>query len=226
MELGQRKIWSDHLRLEHGLGISGEGIGGEAYSCPLCLESIPQGTILYRHIAKHLEEISLATLPRGEDSTDDLEGTADVVSEADPDDEFIYWPPFPSDPEQEAYFNGEDGEEGEQGKGALIDAMERWLAEKPAEGWWSQPLSGSPAATVQQVEEKTSTYGTRPWQPWKYHGASSYWSKQEKDDTVMLLQHFGTDYDTISSSMSETKTPQMVSCWRSTILWGTRLMPF
>ncbi|KAF2176641.1 hypothetical protein K469DRAFT_399628 [Zopfia rhizophila CBS 207.26] len=64
-EFRDRKVWMDHLRLEHRLGPRQKD-----YKCPLCLEDISTGRNPSHHIAKHLEEISLAALPQNVDSTE------------------------------------------------------------------------------------------------------------------------------------------------------------
>jgi len=75
VEFGKRKTWSNHLLLDHGLGTSALD-----YSCPLCLKSISQEASIYNHIAKHLEEISLAVLPRSEES---ISGSEESVKSLD-----------------------------------------------------------------------------------------------------------------------------------------------
>jgi hypothetical protein len=66
----------DHLRLEHQLGYRQKD-----YKCPLCLEDISTGRNPSLHIAKHLEEISLAALPQGVDSAESLVNSADQGSQ-------------------------------------------------------------------------------------------------------------------------------------------------
>ena len=64
----------------------------------------------------------------------------------------------------------------------------------------------SPPVPAAAVAERTKAPGPTS----RGGGTSSYWSKQEKDDTVKFLQHFGTDFVAISARMMKTKTPQMV----------------
>ena len=64
IEFIDRKTWIGHLRTEHRLGTSDKD-----YSCPLCLELVSPGTMVYTHISKHLEEISLAALPKGDEDS-------------------------------------------------------------------------------------------------------------------------------------------------------------
>lgn len=59
-----REMWTEHLVLDHALISDGKDV-----QCPLCLK-VPmrdRGTIS-RHLAGHMEEVSLGALPRGADS--------------------------------------------------------------------------------------------------------------------------------------------------------------
>ncbi|KAL6399967.1 hypothetical protein AUP68_17377 [Ilyonectria robusta] len=61
-----RKEWSTHLALEH------YEPDWEPETCPLCFETTGQGQIaITRHLAGHLEEISLSALPTNADEEDD-----------------------------------------------------------------------------------------------------------------------------------------------------------
>ncbi|KAF2740998.1 hypothetical protein EJ04DRAFT_112158 [Polyplosphaeria fusca] len=85
-----RKLWSVHLELGHGLGPN-----WESQHCTLCLEHTGDGknTIL-SHFARHMEDISLAALPRGIDSDVESDSASDgensfasePVPVADPND--------------------------------------------------------------------------------------------------------------------------------------------
>jgi hypothetical protein len=59
-----RNTWADHLGLEHGLALQ-----WQSHPCPLCQEHIGPGRgVISGHLAKHMEEISLAALPRDTES--------------------------------------------------------------------------------------------------------------------------------------------------------------
>ena len=59
-----REVWAEHLILDHAL-IS----DGKDAQCPLCLEvPMRDSDTILRHLAGHMEEVSLGALPRGADS--------------------------------------------------------------------------------------------------------------------------------------------------------------
>lgn len=74
-----RQAWSHHLELDHGLGPY-----WAEQECPLCFEStsVGKGAIL-SHFARHMEDIALATLPRGIDSEANSEAGSDGESVAE-----------------------------------------------------------------------------------------------------------------------------------------------
>lgn len=59
-----RELWIDHIGLDHGLAPD-----WQSQQCPLCLEQTGsgKGSILI-HLARHMEDIALASLPKGPDS--------------------------------------------------------------------------------------------------------------------------------------------------------------
>ncbi|CAI6332942.1 unnamed protein product [Periconia digitata] len=73
-----RRLWIDHLDIEHNFGPD-----WESKQCPLCLE--PTGTgksTNLVHFSRHMEEIALASLPRGVDSETNSEAGTSSVSDA------------------------------------------------------------------------------------------------------------------------------------------------
>ena len=73
-----RQLWSDHLELEHDLGPQWNSI-----QCTLCFQSTGEGkkTIL-RHLARHLEDVAVTSLPRDVES--DVESETSSDSELEP----------------------------------------------------------------------------------------------------------------------------------------------
>ena len=59
-----REAWAEHLVLDHALTSDGKDV-----QCPLCLK-VPMGgsDTISRHLAGHMEEVSLGALPHGADS--------------------------------------------------------------------------------------------------------------------------------------------------------------
>ncbi|KAJ8113476.1 hypothetical protein OPT61_g4411 [Boeremia exigua] len=72
-----RELWVDHLKTAHQLAPS-----QKVFECPLCLEGIKdEGNVILKHIARHLETISLAAFPRPIDlemTSEDSEHTSNV----------------------------------------------------------------------------------------------------------------------------------------------------
>jgi hypothetical protein len=59
-----REVWAEHLVLDHALISDGKGV-----QCPLCLKvPMRDSSTISRHLARHMEEVSLGALPRGADS--------------------------------------------------------------------------------------------------------------------------------------------------------------
>lgn len=59
-----REVWAEHLVLDHALISDGKDV-----QCPLCLKvPMRDGGTISRHLARHMEEVSLGALPRGADS--------------------------------------------------------------------------------------------------------------------------------------------------------------
>ena len=64
-----REDWIEHLEFDHGFHLA-----WGSFECPLCHEETGKGkTTIVHHLARHMEEISLAALPSGYDSDNDLE---------------------------------------------------------------------------------------------------------------------------------------------------------
>ena len=75
-----RNTWVSHLGQEHNLASHRNGS-----ACPLCLESVGDGLgAVGVHIARHLEDIALAAIPRNVDSDDgsDSEGNTSTSAES------------------------------------------------------------------------------------------------------------------------------------------------
>lgn len=72
-----RQLWSNHLELDHNLGPNWDGV-----ECPLCLEVTKSGkSAILIHFARHMEDISLAALPREVDSDAESEVDGDSTSD-------------------------------------------------------------------------------------------------------------------------------------------------
>lgn len=64
MPFKNRAVWTDHLGLDHGFAPE-----WEAQFCQLCLEPTARGReAVSIHLARHMEEIALAALPRAVNS--------------------------------------------------------------------------------------------------------------------------------------------------------------
>jgi len=81
-----RDTWVNHLGQEHALASHWNGS-----ACPLCLESVGDGLgAVSVHIARHLEDIALAAIPRnvdsgnGSDSEGDTSTSAESINSDDP----------------------------------------------------------------------------------------------------------------------------------------------
>ncbi|KAK7978228.1 hypothetical protein PG988_005718 [Apiospora saccharicola] len=69
MPLITRTQWENHITSEHSDSIPWEGV-----SCPICSQETPKGTPdASKHLAGHLEQISLTGLPSSADSEDELD---------------------------------------------------------------------------------------------------------------------------------------------------------
>ncbi|RSL54801.1 hypothetical protein CEP54_009665 [Fusarium duplospermum] len=71
--------WVQHLEFDHDFQPS-----WSSFECPLCHEETGEGkTVIVNHLARHMEEISLAALPSGYDSDNDLEESGDENEDED-----------------------------------------------------------------------------------------------------------------------------------------------
>ncbi|KAM6511507.1 hypothetical protein FALCPG4_016511 [Fusarium falciforme] len=78
-----REDWIEHLEFDHNFQLA-----WGSFECPLCHEETGEGkTAIIHHLASHMEEISLAALPSGYDSDNDLEESDDEDKNEDEDDE-------------------------------------------------------------------------------------------------------------------------------------------
>jgi uncharacterized C2H2 Zn-finger protein len=72
-----RELWIDHIGLDHSLAPD-----WQSQQCPLCLEQTGSGkgsTLV--HLARHLEDIALASLPKGSDSEVNSENGSILLNE-------------------------------------------------------------------------------------------------------------------------------------------------
>ncbi|RSM09079.1 hypothetical protein CDV31_007846 [Fusarium ambrosium] len=77
-----RQDWIEHLEFDHDFQPA-----WSSFECPLCHEETGEGkTAIVHHLARHMEEISLAALPSGYDSNNDLEESEDENEDEDNDD--------------------------------------------------------------------------------------------------------------------------------------------
>lgn len=75
-----REGWVQHLAEQHAFAPDWQGV-----DCLLCAEPIPNGKVsILRHLAAHLEEISLATLPVYAESDTSSESTEDEKDDSSP----------------------------------------------------------------------------------------------------------------------------------------------
>ncbi|KAL2672473.1 hypothetical protein Neosp_013184 [[Neocosmospora] mangrovei] len=64
-----REDWIEHLEFDHDFHLA-----WRSFQCPLCHKETGEGkAAIIHHLARHMEEISLAALPSGYDSDNDLE---------------------------------------------------------------------------------------------------------------------------------------------------------
>ncbi|UPL00083.1 hypothetical protein LCI18_011017 [Fusarium solani-melongenae] len=78
-----REDWIEHLEFDHNFQLA-----WGSFECPLCHEETGEGkTAIIHHLASHMEEISLAALPSGYDSDNDLEGSEDEAKNEDTDED-------------------------------------------------------------------------------------------------------------------------------------------
>jgi hypothetical protein len=74
-----RNAWVNHLGQEHTLASHWNGL-----ACPRCLESVGDGLgAVSVHIARHLEDIALAAIPRNVDSDDGSNSEGDALTSAE-----------------------------------------------------------------------------------------------------------------------------------------------
>ena len=74
-----RNTWVNHVGQEHTLVSHWNGL-----ACPLCLESVGDGLgAVSVHIARHLEDIALAAIPRNVDSDDGSNSEGDTSTSAE-----------------------------------------------------------------------------------------------------------------------------------------------
>lgn len=220
------ELFVEHLAQAHGIILIGHRLkaitsearetvltpGFEDYKCLLCLQDGWKTKKAYAtHVGRHLEEISLACLPRDEeDSIDDglvtdisstpgnIEGPASSTGasyEVDADSEAQYeqWGRPVSTPEPIlADWASKEHEDSESG--VIIDT--------------GSPKTTSPRVIPSALFSGRSlsneqSVGSESVQP------NSYWSVAEKRYFKRLLAHFGEDFEGISRFM-KTKTQVMV----------------
>ncbi|EEU37566.1 uncharacterized protein NECHADRAFT_87435 [Fusarium vanettenii 77-13-4] len=136
-----RKDWIEHLEFDHDFHLA-----WGSFECPLCHEETGKGkTDIVHHLARHMEEISLAALPSGYDSENDLEES---------EDEGKY--------EDKGENEDEDEDEDEEGEGDGTGSV------VPAEG--QSVDSWTPADSVDMNTRVHDLYRLGvPWEDGLYH---------------------------------------------------------
>lgn len=219
------ELFAQHLVQVHGIELTGNRLAAaisEAresilttdfrdYKCLLCSQSGWQTKKAYEiHVGLHLEEISLACLPRAEqDSSEDGLDT-DISS-------------TPDNVDGPAFSNGERFEIDGNSKAQYGPTSRPRLTLEDIPVDWAREVTMSFPDSIMGMTspEKASPEGRRsslfPSSSFsnelsagsKSVRPSSYWSVAERHNFKMLLAHFGEDFEGISRFM-KTKTPVMV----------------
>ncbi|RTE81251.1 hypothetical protein BHE90_004236 [Fusarium euwallaceae] len=78
-----REDWIQHLEFDHDFQPA-----WSSFECPLCHEETGKGkTAIVHHLTRHMEEISLAALPSGYDSDNDIEESEDEAEDEEEDED-------------------------------------------------------------------------------------------------------------------------------------------
>lgn len=220
------ELFVEHLAQAHGIILTGQRLTAaisqaketvltpvfKDQKCLLCSQAGWQTKKAYAiHVGQHLEEISLACLPRNEeDSSEDgfdtnIPSTSASITrltsvngeeyEVDADSEAQYKQPVRPAPVPDPIPAYRAREEREDSKPAVKIDM------GTPETTSLQDIPGAlfPSSSLSN-EQSAGSGSVRP---------SSYWSVAERDNFKMLLAHFGEDFEGISRFM-KTKTPVMV----------------
>ncbi|KAL6237463.1 hypothetical protein BDW75DRAFT_238252 [Aspergillus navahoensis] len=209
--LSTPELFVEHLAQVHGRVLTGHFLTAatsearetvlapkiEDYKCRLCLQDGWQTKKAYStHVGRHLEEISLACLPRDEEDS----GSDDFITDISSSSGNADGPASSSEASHEI----------DAGSDALIPAPEgnSSLATGSNIGLG---VDGMAEATLSQdkgvVEKDSPSLGLRP--EYVHHLPTSYWSVPEQRDFPALLAHFGRDFKRIADFM-KTKTTVMV----------------
>ncbi|OOQ88852.1 hypothetical protein PEBR_11720 [Penicillium brasilianum] len=212
--------FAQHLVQAHGIQLTGNRLAAaisearesilttdfKDYKCSLCSHNGWQSRNSYAtHVGRHLEEISLACLPRAgrdssEDDTTDRSSASDNINEPtfsngeDIDFDVLSLgfirtqEPIPSIPEPIP---------ADWGRNVIVGTLNMTSLENTSTQDRKSILFSSSSISNQQ---SAGSQSTRP---------SSYWSVAERHDFKMLLAQFGKDFEAISEFM-KTKTPVMV----------------
>jgi hypothetical protein len=179
------------------------------YPCPLCSKNGWQTKKAYStHVGRHLEEISLACLPRNADWSSDVGFNDNSTSRASTDASAL------DNPEGEEV----DADAGAKSKLPARFASSSELLSAPAERKKHEDPHEAIVGMMNAVNERpqrtmTSSPSPSPLSE-KLAGAesprhTSYWSVAEQRNFRTLLAHFGEDFEGISKSL-KTKSPVMV----------------
>ncbi|CEJ60884.1 hypothetical protein PMG11_09438 [Penicillium brasilianum] len=212
--------FAQHLVQAHGIQLTGNHLAAaisearetiltadfKDYKCSLCSQNGWQSRNSYAtHAGRHLEEISLACLPRaGRDSSED--DTTDRSSTPDN----INGPPSS---------NGEDIDfDGIPWASYGLTSRSTPIPEPIPLDWGRNVIIGDLNITslekISTQDRKSTLFSSSSLSNQHSAGSqliepSSYWSVAERQDFKTLLAHFGKDFEGISAFM-ETKTPVMV----------------
>jgi hypothetical protein len=214
-------LWDNHIKDRHGFTFSNDQdrkkaiavaesfskIPVESQICPMCRKGgMKTNKELVAHVAKHMESIALAALPRDTDS--DSEPGSDEASK-------------PREEEKKLPF----AQVTEKSQPIVSSEPNSFMSQidGPPQNADSYQASGPSSFIVgpkTRVETKLYGYGDQEsaepplsnvsFDRRNMPQTSSYWSVPEQTDFPALLQHFGTDWKAIAKWMGS-KTHIMVN---------------
>lgn len=210
--------FAQHLVQAHGIQLTGNRLAAaisearesilttdfKDYKCSLCSQNGWQSRNSYAtHVGRHLEEISLACLPRAgrdgsEDDTTDRSSAYDNINES-------------------TFSNGEDLDVLSLGFIRTQEPIPS-IPESIPTDWGRKPIVGTLNMTSLEnsstQDKKSTLFSSSSLSNQQSAGSqsirpSSYWSVAERHGFKTLLAQFGKDFEAISDFMM-TKTPVMV----------------